>query len=232
MKLIKWDCLVEMDKLIEQWVKVDTIITDPPYKTTSRWSAWNSWWMLQKKINMKWQVFDNNSIEIKEWLPKCYSLLKETWHLYIMTNNKNIHSYLNTIKDCGFYFIKSLIRVKDNKIMWQYYMWQFEYVLFIRKWKWVKINNCWTSDVLKFNNKKLKWNDKKNLHDTEKPIWLNEVLINNSSKNGDIVLDPFMWIWSCWVACKNLWRHFIWIELDDKYFEIAKKRIEGTNRLF
>ena len=31
MKLIKWDCLEEMDKLIEQWIKVDAIITDPPY---------------------------------------------------------------------------------------------------------------------------------------------------------------------------------------------------------
>ena len=35
MKLIHWDCLEEMDKLIAEWVKVDAIITDPPYWTTA-----------------------------------------------------------------------------------------------------------------------------------------------------------------------------------------------------
>jgi DNA modification methylase len=36
-----------------------------------------------------------------------------------------------------------------------------------------------------------------------------------------------MWSWTTWVACKNLNRDFIWIELDEKYFEIAKNRIEN-----
>jgi DNA modification methylase len=36
-----------------------------------------------------------------------------------------------------------------------------------------------------------------------------------------------MWSWTTWLACKNLNRDFIWIELDEKYFEIAKNRIEN-----
>jgi site-specific DNA-methyltransferase (adenine-specific) len=48
------------------------------------------------------------------------------------------------------------------------------------------------------------------------------------SNEGDTVLDPFMGSGTTGVACKNLNRNFIGIELDEKYFEIAKQRIEQT----
>ena len=66
-----------------------------------------------------------------------------------------------------------------------------------------------------------------NLHDTEKPVELMKVLIENSSIENEVVLDPFMGIGSTGIACKELNRNFIGIELDDKYFEIAKERIEN-----
>lgn len=49
------------------------------------------------------------------------------------------------------------------------------------------------------------------------------------SNDGDVVLDPFMGIGGAGVSCKNLNRDFIGMELDENYFEIAKKRIEGEN---
>ena len=52
-----------------------------------------------------------------------------------------------------------------------------------------------------------------------------KILVENSSQEGEIVIDPFMGIGSTGVACKQLNRNFIGIELDTKYFEIAKKRI-------
>ena len=113
--------------------------------------------------------------------------------------------------------------------MGQFYMNQFEYIMFFRKGKARKINNCGTSDILNIPNKKTQI-DGKNLHDTEKPIKLNRILVENSSNEKDIVLDPFMGIGGCGIACKELNRNFIGIELDKKYFEIAKQRIEGTKR--
>lgn len=101
---------------------------------------------------------------------------------------------------------------------------QFEYVIFLRKGKGIKINNCGTSDILSFPNKKTKDENGNNLHDTEKPIGLMKVLIENSSKEQDIVLDPFMGIGSTCLACKELNRRFIGCELDDQYFEVAKSR--------
>ena len=134
---------------------------------------------------------------------------------------------LNTFTDCGFHFIKSLIWDKGNKIMGQFYMSQFEYILFFRKGRGVKINNCGTSDILSIPNIKTKDKNGNNIHDTEKPVDLMRILIDNSSKEGETVLDPFMGVGGAGIACKNLNRNFIGIELDENYFNIAKDRIEN-----
>ena len=229
MKLYNDDCMNVL-KTIED-SSVDLVVTDPPYKTTSRGCAGNSGGMLQKEQNKKGMVFKHNNIAISDYLPELYRVLKDKSHCYIMCNHKNLYPFLKEINsfkgdDGGrFNFIKSLIWVKDNKIMGQYYMSQFEYVLFLRKNGAKKINNCGTSDVIHIANKKLKGAEGKNLHDTEKPIELMRILVENSSKENDIVLDPFMGIGSTGVACKNTNRKFIGIELDEEYFNIASKRI-------
>ena len=64
-----------------------------------------------------------------------------------------------------------------------------------------------------------------NLHPTQKPLLLCEELIKTFSNEGDVILDNCMGSGTTGVACKNLNRKFIGIELDEKYFEIARKRI-------
>jgi site-specific DNA-methyltransferase (adenine-specific) len=63
-------------------------------------------------------------------------------------------------------------------------------------------------------------------HITPKNTDLLEYIIKTSSNEGDVVLDCFMGSGSTGVACKNTNRHFIGIEKEEKYFNIAKKRIE------
>ena len=66
-----------------------------------------------------------------------------------------------------------------------------------------------------------------NLHPTQKPVPLLEYLIKTYTNEGNLVLDNCMGSGSTGVACKNLGRDFIGMELDEKYFEIAKNRIDG-----
>lgn len=226
-ELYNEDCIVCMDELIKQGVQVDCVITDPPYLTTPRGNAGNSGGMMQKLINRKGQVFQNNNCPVTEWGPRIYKLLKETGHCYIMTNHRNLMEYLSVLESCGFHFIKSLIWDKQNKIMGQYYMSQFEYILFFRKGAGVRINNCGTADILSVPNKKLKGPDGKNLHDTEKPVELMEILVKNSSKEDETILDFAMGIGGCGLACVNHGRNFIGMEIDKTYFDIAVKRIAG-----
>jgi site-specific DNA-methyltransferase (adenine-specific) len=70
--------------------------------------------------------------------------------------------------------------------------------------------------------------DKQKFHPTQKPVALMEYLIKTYTNESELVLDFTMGSGTTGVACKNLNRSFIGIELDDKYFEIAKKRIEDT----
>ena len=208
--------------------QIDLIVTDPPYKVTSRGNSGNSGGMFQKEINKKGQVFTHNNIDCCEYAPEFYRVLKEGSHCYVMTNHINLIHMLNVFTNCGFHFIKCLIWNKGNKIMGQYYMSQFEYILFFRKGKGIKINHCGTSDILNVKNTKTKNEYGKNLHDTEKPVELMEILIANSSKEGGVVFDPFMEIGTTGIACHNLNRSFVGVELDKTYFDIAKARINGT----
>lgn len=203
---------------------IDLVVTDPPYKTTSRGNAGTSGGMLQKEINKKGQVFKHNNIKPQEYIPELYRVLKDGSHCYIMTNHVNLQEMLNVATESGFKFVKCLIWDKGNKIMGQYYMSSFEYILFLRKGKAKRINNCGTADILRVPNIKLKGEDGKNLHDTEKPVELMKIMIDNSSNEGDIVFDPFMGIGSTGVACLELNRRFIGVELDEQYFPIAKYR--------
>ena len=223
--LFNCDTLEILSKLEDE--SINLIVTDPPYKTTSRGNAGNSGGMLQKDINKKGKVFDNNDINIKKYASELYRILKDGSHCYIMTNHINLIEMLNEMTNVGFHFIKSLIWDKGNKIMGQYYMSQFEYILFFRKGKGIKINNCGTSDILSIANKKTKDENGKNLHDTEKPIELMKILIENSSKENDVILEPFMGIGSTILACKELNRRYIGIEIDKIYFDIATKRINN-----
>ena len=222
-----------LDRMIAKEYKVDLLITDPPYKITKRGNADGYGGMFKKKEVNNGKVFKTNDLEIEDWLPKFYNVLKDESHCYIMTNNKNITNYLKVINEMffngdkkqKFHFIKNLIWVKDNKIIGQTYMSQFEYIIMLRKGNHKRINNCGASDVLTFKNKKMKDEHKKTIHDTEKPIDLMKVLIENSSKENDIVFDPFLGVGTTAIASKETNRQYIGIELDEDYYNVAKKRL-------
>ena len=222
-KLINGGCMEYMRTLEDE--SIDLIVTDPPYPTTSRGHAGNSGGMLQKEINKKGKVFEHNNIDCIEYAPEFYRVLKDGSHCYVMTNHINLIKMLNVFTDFGFHFIKSLIWNKGNKIMGQYYMSQFEYILFFRKGYGKKINNCGTADILSVPNKKTKDENGKNIHDTEKPVELMKILIENSTQKGDIVLDPFVGVGATALACIESERDYIGIELDENYYNIAKERV-------
>ena len=65
-------------------------------------------------------------------------------------------------------------------------------------------------------------------HPTQKPVGLMTWIIEKYTEEGQTICDPFMGSGTTGVACIQTGRNFIGIEKDEKYFEIAKKRIEGA----
>lgn len=92
--------------------------------------------------------------------------------------------------------------------------------------RWTGLGNVWCYTAPQYNSIL-----DKQVHPAQKPIMMIERLILLSSNEGDTILDPFIGSGTTGVACKNLNRDFIGIELDKKYFEIAKDRIENVKNM-
>lgn len=115
MKLINGDCLVELQKIPDG--SIDLIATDVPYRITARGNSGNAGGMMASKLSMQGKVFENNDIDIEDYLPEFYRVLKDGTHCYIMCNHINLIHFLDVISKSAFHFVKSLIWLKNNKIM-------------------------------------------------------------------------------------------------------------------
>lgn len=232
-KIFNQDCLEGMKGIPDQ--SVDLIVTDPPYKLTSRGSSGTMSGYWTNDITKRGKVFENNDVEIEDYLGEFYRILKDTSHCYIMCNNLNLPHFFEVISKSKFNFVKLLVWDKCTKICGKYYMGQVEHIFLLRKGGDKPINDCGTSDLLSFPNKKDKAYNGENIHDSQKPIALFQTMIENSSKEGEIILDPFIGSGTCAIACMRTNRHYIGFELDKKYFDLTNERIrmeKQTLRLF
>lgn len=295
-RLINGDCLEEMQKLIDEGVKVDLILTDPPYGTI-------------KGVNLKgWtnQTSEwDNQLPTKEMFDCCEKLLRMNG-VCILFSQEPYTSYLRQFKPENlpfiypFYWLKdhfanplsskkapvshvedlSVFRKKhdsDNihplriyaqKLLSEldmtsgdiekglghrraehffYKSSQFSLCTEETYNQMIEVFNidklpCFKSyDELEIINSKFKPNfnitkgkyksnvleyskSSNHYHPTEKPVPLLEDLIKTYTNEGDIVLDFTMGSGSTGVACQELNRNFIGIELDEGYFNIAKER--------
>jgi site-specific DNA-methyltransferase (adenine-specific) len=214
------NCLDVLSRLDEE--SVDMVLCDPPYLTTPRGNSENYGGFLDTHLTRIGKGgFEENSLDIEDYLPLLYRCMKQKSHGYIMTNDVNLINFHLAIANQGFHIFKTLIWAKNNVIANQWYMNSHEYLIFFRKGGAKCINNAGTRSVLNFRNPQNK------VHPSEKPIDLLKVLIENSSNEHDVVLDFTMGSGTTGMACKELNRKFIGIELDRKFFELAEKRIQN-----
>jgi len=224
MKLIQGDCLEKMKDIPDG--SIDLIIADPPYAMTKRGKSCRPNWMPH---NMGGSVFSFVIPKPIDWFSECFRILKDGTHFYTFCNTNDLSLYLNDAKMAGFKFHNLITIVKDTGMPNRWYYKQCEMLLFFRKGKAKAINDMTSRDNIKVVMPKQS-NGK--LHITQKPLDLIEKLVSNSSVEGEVVFDPFMGSGTTGVACVKTRRHFMGIELDEKCFEIAKRRIEETDPLF
>lgn len=169
------------------------------------------------------KLFKHNDIKFSEWLPDVYRVLKKGTHCYIMINARNLKELQLEAEKVGFEFQQLCIWVKNNATPNRYYLNSCEYILMLSKRPARDINIMGTKNI--FFIKNIIGN--KN-HPTQKPVELMKIMIQNSTKEGELVLDPFMGTGATGIASKELNRDFIGIEIDEKYFKIAEERINET----
>lgn len=201
---------------------VDCVVTDPPYLLTYGGCHGS----LGGKLAT--ENYDNKGgiveckIDWPDFMPEIFASMKADSHAYVMCNNRHIQNMLNSAEDAGFRFHNFLAWNKGTATPNRWYMKNLEFTGFFFKGKAFFINDCGSTQLHKVPNVIGAE------HPTEKPPELMAVYIKNSTQRGETVLDPFMGSGTTGVACAKLGRKFIGIELEEKYFDIAVKRIEDA----
>ena len=211
MKLLNGDCLELMKELPSG--SVDLVLTDPPYGMDFQSHFRKE--MYSKIGNDK--VLDWLESYVDEW----FRILKDNTAVYFFCSWHNVDIFKQAIEK-KFKIKNILIWEKNNTSMGDLkgsYAPKYEMIIFAHKGRKL-LNGFRYADVIKANRTGNK------LHPTEKPVDLLELFIKNSSDENAVVFDGFMGSGSTGVACINTNRDFIGIELDENYFNIAKKRIE------
>jgi len=224
MNLIQGDCLKIMENLIEQGVTVDAIITDPPYNI-ARDNNFHT--MGRKGIDFgEW----DKDFDLFSWIDKGVQLLNKDGSMIIFNDWKNLGDICNYAESKGM-IVKDMLRWEKSNPMPRNrdrrYITDYECAIWLvnKNAKWVFNRTDEKYQRPKFVGSLTPQNERTG-HTTQKPVYLMEELIKIHTNQKDLVLDPFMGSGTTGIACKNLNRNFIGIELDDKYFKIAKERIE------
>ena len=229
--LIQGDCLEKMKDIPDG--SVDAVITDPPYGTTA--CKWDSIIPLEPMWEQLKRVIKPNGAIVLFGSEPFSSALR-------MSNIKNYkYDWIWEKKKGGNimclkyqpYKVHEIVSVFNHKKE------QYNPIMTDQKKRTGKtyskgeangIKNYgdtrtykqkYPKSILEISNA----NQKGKQHPTQKPVALMEYLIKTYTNENELVLDFTMGSGTTGVACKNTNRNFIGIELDEKYFEIAKKRI-------
>jgi len=223
------DCLAGIKMMIEQGLKVDLIVTDPPYLIKSTKAGGKS--QLARSIQpMNDELSAANLVFgiTEEHLEAMWAVMK-TPNIYIWCNGAQIPQYINFFvhnKGCK---MEILIWHKTNAtpLFCNKYLSDKEYCLYFRKGGYCQPKEYYTAKTvyelpINIKDKKLYG------HPTIKPLSIIKNIVENSSKENAIVLDPFSGSGTTAVACTQLERNFICFEINKDYYEASLNRLASV----
>jgi site-specific DNA-methyltransferase (adenine-specific) len=201
---------------------IDLVVMDPPFIFNA--AGGGGAFGHKNRKNME-EMYKSKSEHLKFGFD--FKILDELKRVMKLTNiyifcNKNLLVdllvyYRNYNFDILVYHKTNPTPTVNNK-----YLSDLEYILFVRE-KGAKLYGNYHSKSKLFSQpqKKREW-----LHPTIKPLNIIETLINNSSLEGDTILDPFIGSGTTAVACIKNNRHCIGMEIDPEYYELANTRVK------
>ena len=234
-KLIRGDCLEMMKEIPDG--SVDMVMADPPYGTTA--CKWDSviplepMWKQLKRV-----IKTNGAIVMTASQPFTTTLISSNikYFRYEWIWQKNFGSNFAVARKqafkehenvCVFYLKQPVYnpQMEERSESGKSFVKNCKYDS--RKSEHSAMNSGKANRDINFRlpGSVKRFNCERGHHPTQKPVALMEYLIKTYTDEGDTILDPFMGSGTTGVACKNLNRRFIGIELDEQYFKVAQERI-------
>ncbi len=197
---------------------VDLIITDPPYESLEKHRAIGTTTRLKnsKASSNQWfDIFPNDRFE--ELFDELYRVLKRDRHFYLFCDAETMFVAKPIAEKAGFKFWKPIVWDKVAIGMGYHYRARYEFILFFEKGK-RKLNNLGIPDIL---TAKRVYRG----YPTEKPVEVSEILTEQSTQPGELVIDPFMGSGSAGVAALNLGRNFGGNDKCDEALSVSQTRL-------
>ena len=197
---------------------VDLVITDPPYESLEKHRAVGTTTRLKhsKASSNDWfKIFPDS--RFPELFAEIFRVLKKNAHFYLFCDQETMFVAKPIGEQVGFRFWKPLVWDKKRIGMGYHYRARYEFVLFFEKGK-RKLNNLGVPDIIEapriFRG-----------YPTEKPARVSEVLVEQSSAVGELVVDPFVGAGSTGVAAVRHGRDFLGNDICEEAITIAKTRL-------
>ena len=196
---------------------VDLVITDPPYESLEKHRKIGTTTRLKvsKSSSNQWfNIFPNERFE--SLFKEVYRVLSKNSHFYLFCDQETMFFVKPIAEKMGFKFWKTIVWDKVSIGMGYHYRSRHEFILFFEKGK-RKLNNLGVPDVLEckrvFRG-----------YPTEKPIPLIEILIQQSSSSGELVIDPFFGSGATFLAAKNCGREYLGSDISEDAHDYFNNR--------
>ena len=223
MELLKGDCIERMKDIPNE--SVDCIITDPPYNISKK-NNFGTMERYNKYKGMDFGEWDKN-FDLTGWIKCASDKMKYPSSIIVFSSWQNLKLISDEMEKNNISVKRILVIKKTNPMPVnrdRLFVNSFEFMIWGTKGKKWTFNRSGVYETGFFECK----NNGETKHPTEKQIKTIKELLEIVSNEGDIILDCFMGSGTTGVACKNLNRNFIGMELDEKYFNIATKRINDA----
>jgi len=247
-KLLLGDSLELLSKIDKE--SVTTIFADPPYNLSNNGFTCKGGKMVSVNKG-DWDKSNGFKEDYKftyEWIKRCRDILKPEGTIWISGTHHNIYQVGHALQALGFHVLNEIIWFKPNApphLACRYFTHSHETLIWARKSK---------DSKHKFNYETMKkWEDKispanKQMrsvwhipltskaekiygnHPTQKPMELLKRVIESSTDESDLVLDPFNGSGTTGIVSHILGRKYIGIDMEKKYLDITIKRLQGIKK--
>ncbi|MDR3357106.1 MAG: site-specific DNA-methyltransferase [Spirochaetaceae bacterium] len=250
--VIQGDCVRELGKLPD--ASVDLIFADPPYNLQLKHDLFRPNCTRVSGVDDEWDKFASFSEYdgfCTEWLKGCRRVLKNTGAIWVIGSYHNIFRLGALMMDMGFWILNDVTWLKTNPMpnfhgsrftnATETLLWcskgescrdyTFNHKLMKKYNGGKQMTSVWRISLCS-GGERLKNADGRKAHSTQKPEELLKRVILSTTKQNDVVLDPFFGTGTTGAVAKKLKRNFIGIERDAAYAAMAKNRIDGIKDFF
>ena len=250
--IIKGDCIEKLRNLPDN--SVDLIFADPPYNMQLENALYRPNNTKVDGVDDEWDKFASFSeydTFCIAWLNECKRVLKDTGSIWVIGSYHNIFRVGNIMLNLGFWILNDVTWYKTNPmpnflgirftnatetLLWcskkkESKKYTFNHNLMKKYNGGKQMTSVWHIGLC-IGKERLKNKDGKKAHSTQKPEELLKRVILSTTKQGDIVLDPFFGTGTTGAVAKKLKRNFIGIEKETEYIKLAQNRIDKINTFY